>query len=159
MTETLPAHTRRQPESPGRHHHSLRNVSYTVFAVHPESLHALFCSSIQSIQPLDTYLLSEMPCGRCCEGEMNFHPWWIVSCAVRALPWQCRRGSSERHGAGLEGGLEVRAGDRRLSRQWFSDTSGGQRAQSDDRVLLGPGASTWKCPHSCYVAHTTTKLP
>ena len=107
----------------------------------------------------DTCSLCGMLCGQCCEGEMGFQPWWDVSCAVSTVPWQWCCGSSERPGAGLEEGLEVRGGDGRLSRQWFPDTSRGQRAQPDDRLLLGPMVSTWKCPHSCYVIHTTTKQP
>ena len=37
---------------------------------------------------LDTCSLCGTPCGQCCEGEMGFRPWWDVSCAVSAVPWQ-----------------------------------------------------------------------
>lgn len=34
-----------------------------------------------------------------------------------------------------------------------------QRAQPDDKVLLGPAASAWKCPHLCSAPPTRIHTP
>lgn len=127
----------RPPESPGN------TATPSGMSLIPRLLYLMSHCGHFSVHPskasnlcLDKYLLSEMPCGQCCEGEMHFHPQ--SCCAVRAMPQQPCCGSSERYGAGPEGSLEVRAGDRRLSRQCFSDTSEGQRAQPGDSA-----AGTW----------------
>ena len=70
---------------------------------------------------------------------MTFHPGRKVSCTVRAILWLWYCGSQERHREGPGEGLEVRAGGRRLSSEWFSDTSGGRRAQPDDSATGARG--------------------
>lgn len=69
VTEIWPAHTCQPPKIPGRCP-SLRDVSYSVCRASRVTVETFlfFQPKHPAIGVLEKYLLSEMPCGQCCEG-------------------------------------------------------------------------------------------
>lgn len=152
-----PAHTSGPPRSPGRHPHSLGNRNYTaVFAVCRKSLQALLHSSIHSSKPHHWGFFLTNTCSVKClvvsamreRGAFSALVGSRLLChshATKGAPWQGHCGRSGQHRTGLEWSVEVRAGEE------GSAESGSQTRLGSEglaRVLLGPGASMWQCPHS-----------
>lgn len=133
------------PSGPGITQQCLLYVisHYRHFSIHP-SIHP---NPIIGVF-FDKYLLSEMPCGQCYEGKRC-----IFSAGGKraALSQPCHsrgavagQGSTGQAWNGVwSSELEKKARQRVVLRHVW-----GQRAWPDDKVLLGPGASMWQCPHS-----------
>lgn len=105
---------------------------------------------------LGTCSLCGTLCGQCCEGEMGFHPWRNVSCAVRAVLWQQCCGKrvwrSELQTGGLaDGGSQTQPEVRGLSQ--MTDCCWGQGSAGGDVHI--PVMSSTQQQNS----HTTTPPP